>query len=523
MGAPGAGATRLAATAPAHDVIYAAVRSAHMYRSDDGGKTWQEADHGLPSGGEIEISSPVVALDDSNIIYAGTVSDGPTGGAMGVYRSADGGAHWQADNGDSATLASAEIDDLAVDPLDHQTVYAATDDGALLRTADGGRHWLALKQPSGANFDEHIALNPFAPANLVVCGLGGMFRSTNQGATWTKVASGVSAACDLSFGAGRAYDVNNGEVYRTSDGGKTWQATAKIKNGVYLVTADPQNGASALTTTSDGRIYRSSDSGVHWTQTGYVGDQVTALTFDPARPGRVVAGTASGAAYLSDDGGATWSSAGTPFAAPPNLANPYKLPQTVALVAAAPPLPTYPVPAPTGAPAPGTRYFPQTHHLVSDAFLSFYQANGGIQIFGLPLSEVFTEAGQQVQYFERVRLVNDHGHVSITPLGAQLTAGRHFPPLPGPGGAGSRWFPDTKHTLSGLFLAFWQAHRGSVLFGSPISQPLYEQNGDGTGRTYLVQYCQNVRLEYHPEAAGTTYVVTLGQLGRQALRQRGWL
>jgi hypothetical protein len=61
------------------------------------------------------------------------------------------------------------------------------------------------------------------------------------------------------------------------------------------------------------------------------------------------------------------------------------------------------------------------------------------------------------------------------------------------------------------------------LFGYPISQPLHEQNGDGTGRTYLVQYFQNARMEYHPELAGTGNVVTLGLLGRQALQQRGWL
>ena len=49
------------------------------------------------------------------------------------------------------------------------------------------------------------------------------------------------------------------------------------------------------------------------------------------------------------------------------------------------------------------------------------------------------------------------------------------------------------------------------------------QNGDGTGRTYLVQYFQNARMEYHPELAGTDNVVMVGQLGRQILHQRGWI
>ncbi len=57
----------------------------------------------------------------------------------------------------------------------------------------------------------------------------------------------------------------------------------------------------------------------------------------------------------------------------------------------------------------------------------------------------------------------------------------------------------------------------------PISEPVREQNGDGTGRLYLVQYFQNGRLEYHPELTGTSYVVEVGQVGRQVLQQRGWL
>jgi hypothetical protein len=61
------------------------------------------------------------------------------------------------------------------------------------------------------------------------------------------------------------------------------------------------------------------------------------------------------------------------------------------------------------------------------------------------------------------------------------------------------------------------------LFGLPISEPFHAQNGDGTGRAYLVQYFKNARLEYHPELAGTSYVVSVGLLGREALERRGWL
>jgi hypothetical protein len=42
---------------------------------------------------------------------------------------------------------------------------------------------------------------------------------------------------------------------------------------------------------------------------------------------------------------------------------------------------------------------------------------------------------------------------------------------------------------------------------------LFEPNGDGTGRTYLVQYFANARMEYHPELRATRYAVSLGLLG----------
>ena len=184
--------------------------------------------------------------------------------------------------------------------------------------------------------------------------------------------------------------------------------------------------------------------------------------------------------------------------------------------------PTSPVPAPPGSSA-GVTYFPATHHTLRAPFLAFYNANGGLKIFGLPLTEAFTESGQLVQYFERARLAVVQGHVVMSPLGAQLTAGRTFPAAASRGSSGQMWFSTTHHTLSGLFLTFWRTHNGALLFGPPISQPLSEQNGDGTGKSYLVQYCENARLEYHPELASSGNVVTLGQLGRQVLHQRGWI
>ncbi len=49
-------------------------------------------------------------------------------------------------------------------------------------------------------------------------------------------------------------------------------------------------------------------------------------------------------------------------------------------------------------------YFPETGHTLSYAFLDFFKANGGIDTFGYPISEMCFEDGQIVQYFQRLKL-----------------------------------------------------------------------------------------------------------------------
>ncbi len=109
-------------------------------------------------------------------------------------------------------------------------------------------------------------------------------------------------------------------------------------------------------------------------------------------------------------------------------------------------------------------------------------------------------------------------------LGRLLTQGRTFPAIaPFPSTPTRQYVPATRHSLSGAFLTYWRAHHGATLLGAPIAEPTREGNGDGSGRTYLVQWCENGRLEAHPEQQDARYQVQLGLVGKQALRQRGWL
>lgn len=99
-----------------------------------------------------------------------------------------------------------------------------------------------------------------------------------------------------------------------------------------------------------------------------------------------------------------------------------------------------------------------------------------------------------------------------------------FPPVaPSPIPPSYPYLGATGHRIAGPFPDFWTHHHGQLLFGAPISEPLLEQNGDGSGRAYQVQYFQNARLEYHPDLARTDNEVQLGLLGSQHLQKLGLL
>jgi hypothetical protein len=78
------------------------------------------------------------------------------------------------------------------------------------------------------------------------------------------------------------------------------------------------------------------------------------------------------------------------------------------------------------------------------------------------------------------------------------------------------------HNLGGAFRAYWEKHGGLFVNGYPISEE-HDEVSPTDGKTYRVQYFQRVRMEYHPEYAGTDHEVLLGLLGSQLLHERGWL
>jgi hypothetical protein len=220
----------------------------------------------------------------------------------------------------------------------------------------------------------------------------------------------------------------------------------------------------------------------------------------------------------------------------------YAAPAAVAAAVAPPPaVAVNPAFAPVAPSADGAdhRYFPETHHTLKAGFKQFWDAQGGVAIFGLPISEEFQEQSKTdgktytVQYFERNRF-EYHPEFKGTPyevelglLGVQMTAGRSgeapFKPVaPFTSTSKNLFVAATGHSLSGGFRAMWEAPNGLTLLGYPISESFEEKN-PADGKTYTVQYFERARLELHREFAGTPNEDLLGLLGIQAAVQRGYI
>jgi type VII secretion-associated serine protease mycosin len=197
-----------------------------------------------------------------------------------------------------------------------------------------------------------------------------------------------------------------------------------------------------------------------------------------------------------------------------------------------------PVPPPD--PASGRLYFPETGHSLGGAFRSYWEANGGLAVFGFPTSEEFTENGGDglpytVQYFERHRFEFHPDkpapyNVLLARIGDDIlrTQGRDWFSFPKTGATpGCLYFEATGQALCEPFLSYWRSNglefdgqRGKsyaeslALFGQPISPPQTEEVAPGVFLT--VQWFERARFENHDGR------VLLGLLGNELTRSKGW-
>jgi hypothetical protein len=191
-----------------------------------------------------------------------------------------------------------------------------------------------------------------------------------------------------------------------------------------------------------------------------------------------------------------------------------------ALALTAMPLMSAPVAAQEGA-----HTFPETGKTVSGPFWTYWQAHGGLAQQGYPISAEMQEKsdlnGQTytVQYFERaVFEKHPENQAPYDVLLSQLGTFRYKATYGAAGAPGQqissenpRRFPETNHTVGGVFRAYWESHGGLAQQGYPISDE-FQEKSDLNGQTYTVQYFERAVFEKHPENQAP-FDVLLSQLG----------
>jgi len=360
------------------DVMFVTDAWAGVFKSTDGGQSWFLSNSGIvtrigPSGDGIPVFSLTIDPNNPDRVWIGTQY------SRSVYRSDDGGATWvRMDNG--IRERGPTIRGLTVEPGNSDVVYLAgevsswewngsplpslqgvdTVKGIVYKTTDGGQHWERIWY--GDNLARYIWIHP-QDHNLLYVSTGifdrvaangdpeapdpggvGILRSHDGGQTWEVL--GVENGFrpdELYFGSLYMHPTNPnillaaagndpymyvlghplGAVYRTEDGGDTWQRVLDLPNGsaVEICEGDP-NVAYAASLYS---FYRSDDAGQTWRlqagvgegQVVQVGEEMWGppgvvagfpidLQCDPRNADRVFVNAYGGGNFLSEDGGRTW-------------------------------------------------------------------------------------------------------------------------------------------------------------------------------------------------------------------------
>jgi photosystem II stability/assembly factor-like uncharacterized protein len=337
-----------------------------VYKSVNGGQSWQEKNYGLPRemGSEYGLTSnyPVLVIDQHNpqTLYVGNTPWTPD---PGVYKTTDGGDHWawvtDEDQPDGnmdpgwITEHGISVKCLAISPNNPELLYFGTS-VHLFQSVNGGQSWeQAYTRPGrqgswqGTGLETtcvgDIAVDPTDPDTIYVGYWDmGFLKSTDGGASFKRITQGMgeeyasntfSIVVDPAdpatlYAAAGWWEENRGGVITSHDHGETWTpiTTGLPDATVWSIALDPSSPVAARTlyaASYQHGIYKTADGGQSWramnTGLGVAGNlQVRSIALDPDNPQILYAGieaketdnseqTIQGGIFKSSDGGGHWS------------------------------------------------------------------------------------------------------------------------------------------------------------------------------------------------------------------------
>ena len=324
-------------------IWYIAAASGGVWKTSNAGVTWKAIFDDQKS---YSIADVTIDPNNPDVVWVGTgenVSGRHVGWGDGVYKSTDAGKTWT-----NMGLAKSEhIGKILIDPRDSNVIYVASEgplwsaggDRGLYKSGDGGATWNSILEIDENTGITDIEFNPANPDVIYaaayerrrhVWGLmaggpnGGIYKSTDAGANWKKLATGlpevdvgkiglaVTPANPALVYATIEADEENKGFYRSADQGESWSKKNDYISGgtgphYYMeLTASPQTAD--LVFQMDVFMHVTRDGGSHF---GYLGtgrekhSDNHAFWVDPQDDLHVLAGTDAGL-YESFDQGTTW-------------------------------------------------------------------------------------------------------------------------------------------------------------------------------------------------------------------------
>jgi photosystem II stability/assembly factor-like uncharacterized protein len=327
------------------ETFYFGAADGGVWKTTDAGRTWNPLfDHEKAAS----VGALVVAPSDPAVLYVGTgqvTTRWDIASGNGVYRSGDGGKTWE----HRGLAGSRHIGRLWVDPRNADVVLAAAQghffgpnaERGVFRSTDGGKNWAKVLFVDDNTGAVDLAADPAAPDTIYAAlwqvrfypwlsyftlnvGPGsGIYKSTDGGKTWNRLSQGLPAGpmgrVGLAVAPGsrgaRVYaTIESGKdsgVYRTDDGGGSWQrvnATGSLGSAYFAMAAvDPKNPDTVYVMGQS--IRRSTDGGktFEFFRGAPGGDDYHFLWIDPDHPERMVVASDQGT-VVTVNGGNSWSS-----------------------------------------------------------------------------------------------------------------------------------------------------------------------------------------------------------------------
>jgi PKD repeat protein len=268
------------------NIIYVGAPAGGLWKSTNAGASWTCLTDYLPI-----IGCSDLAIDPTNtqVLYLGTGdNDGGDMPSIGVLKSIDGGLTWNSTGMNFNIIQQRKIARLIIDPSNTNVVYCGTSAG-IYKTYDAGVNW---SQVTGSGIQD-MEMNPADPQTLYACRTT-FIKSTNGGATWTTVSSGLPSVAQVSRLAIAVTKDDPNYVYVIAG-----QSSTQGFQGIYLST----NAGQTFTPRSN------SPNVLGWDPSG--GDTDGQAWYDlsiavaPYNKDIVIVGGVN--VWRSDDGGFSWN------------------------------------------------------------------------------------------------------------------------------------------------------------------------------------------------------------------------